>query len=784
MKRKKEFNGITVFLSALGMAAACFLPFLIRDGGFFVYFGDYNAQQLPFYMKVHDAVRNGSFFWDMGTDLGSSIYTSYSFYLLGSPFFWLTVLFPKGAIPYLLPVFMIVKTAIASLGGYLYCRTLVKDPMNACIGGLLYGFSGFAVVSLVFHHFGEVIAFFPFYLLAAKGLGDERKYGRFACMTALMAVMNYFFFIGEAVFFILYFLVRFTIDKKMARKEKWLCAMRLSIEGLIGIFISAFFLYPSLLSVAGNQRATQSVFEKSPFFYTEVKTYLALIKGLVLPPDLISNATLFGTEEGAVASVSLFLPLFAFSGVVAYFIQKKGWDLHKKMCLLCLVLACIPLGNSLFTLGNATYYARWFFMPLLLMAAMTASALENFDRSAFSRGTILWGCMVGLFLLIHWITKSPNVEASELFTIENRSDLELEIAIGIGCLLILVYLVFIMDHKRKRNNTAVFLRCTALCCVGTMLLHIYTGYTKVSDYGRYSFRIQSLATVSATVPKEDNFFRIESDTSDANYGLFHNLPSISGFVSTVSSSIMDFYSFAGLERKVSSQIPYNRPGIRCLLSARYFLQNEQCAEDYAFVSDKLLTGYKKTGEENGFGIYENENYLHMGAVFTDYMKRSQYETLSEEEKDLVLVYALIAEDETAARLSTQPGMHELTVDDFREKDAGTEENFSGQCETINTCSAEKFTYSDTKLEFSYEQGKDGLAFLSVPYSDGFSAYSDGKEGEILLIDGGLMAIPLSAGSHTITLCYHEPGLSEGIVVSVIGLSSLVVWILIHRRRKF
>ena len=96
---KKEWNGRTVFFLAMAMTLICFLPFLIRDKGLFIYFGDYNMQQVPFYLKIHEAVRNGHFFWDMTTDLGSSIYTSYSFYLLGSPFFWITVPFPKQAVP-------------------------------------------------------------------------------------------------------------------------------------------------------------------------------------------------------------------------------------------------------------------------------------------------------------------------------------------------------------------------------------------------------------------------------------------------------------------------------------------------------------------------------------------------------------------------------------------------------------------------------------------------------------------------------------------------------------
>ena len=391
---KKEWNGRTVFFLAMAMTLICFLPFLIRDKGLFIYFGDYNMQQVPFYLKIHEAVRNGHFFWDMTTDLGSSIYTSYSFYLLGSPFFWITVPFPKQAVPYLLPFLQMIKIALACLGGYYYSRQFVKDTRCACLSGLLYGFSGFTLVSLVFNHFGEVVAFFPFYLLAADRLAQKKNYGLFSLLTALMAITNYFFFFGEVLFLLLYLLIRYGTDTARHMKEKLSLLARFIAELLTGVFLSAFFLLPSLLAVAGNTRLSETIFDRNPLIYSDVRTYLALLKNLILPPDTIQGETLFGTEEGTLASLSLFLPLFAGCGVIAYFIQKKGWDFFKKLCLVCLLLAVIPLGNSLFVAGNATYYTRWFFMPLLLMAVMTASAVESFEPKPFTVGTLFWGGML------------------------------------------------------------------------------------------------------------------------------------------------------------------------------------------------------------------------------------------------------------------------------------------------------------------------------------------------------------------------------------------------------
>ena len=88
---KPKGKAWTSFWIALVMAAALFLPFMIMDKGYFIYYGDFNVQQIPFYQLAHDCVRSGDIFWNWNTDLGANFIGSYPFYLLGSPFFWLTL---------------------------------------------------------------------------------------------------------------------------------------------------------------------------------------------------------------------------------------------------------------------------------------------------------------------------------------------------------------------------------------------------------------------------------------------------------------------------------------------------------------------------------------------------------------------------------------------------------------------------------------------------------------------------------------------------------------------
>lgn len=152
------------FVYGIGISFLFFIPFIIYDKGYFLFYGDFNVQQVPFYQMAHDAVRSGSFGWSWTTDLGANFIGSYSFYLLGSPFFWLTLPFPSAAVPYLMGPLLILKFGCASLTGYVYLKRYVQNQNFAVIGGMLYAFSGFSVYNIFFNHFHEAIVFFPLML--------------------------------------------------------------------------------------------------------------------------------------------------------------------------------------------------------------------------------------------------------------------------------------------------------------------------------------------------------------------------------------------------------------------------------------------------------------------------------------------------------------------------------------------------------------------------------------------------------------------------------------------
>ena len=198
---------LKTFLIALATAAVIFVPAMIWDHGYFLFVGDFNSQQIPFYMTAHDAIRSGQWGWNWYTDIGANFIGSYSFYLLGSPFFWLTVPLSSRLVPYMMGPLLILKFGCATLFSTMYFKRYVKNEQFAMLGGLLYAFCGFSIYNIFFNHFHEPLIFFPLMLISLDDLMEKGSHGSFALAVALNALINYYFFFGEVVFIIIYFFV-------------------------------------------------------------------------------------------------------------------------------------------------------------------------------------------------------------------------------------------------------------------------------------------------------------------------------------------------------------------------------------------------------------------------------------------------------------------------------------------------------------------------------------------------------------------------------------------------
>lgn len=76
---------------------------------------------------------------------------------------------------------------------------------------------------------------------------------------------------------------------------------------------------------------------------------------------------------------------------------------------------------------------------------------------------------------------------------------------------------------------------------------------------------------------------------------------------------------------------------------------------------------------------------------------------------------------------------------------------------------------------------DSCLFMTIPYDDGWTILVDNEEVEAEIVLGGLMAVPLSIGSHTIQLKFTPKGLWIGVIASLLSLAAFFVLCYIQYR---
>jgi uncharacterized membrane protein YfhO len=77
---------------------------------------------------------------------------------------------------------------------------------------------------------------------------------------------------------------------------------------------------------------------------------------------------------------------------------------------------------------------------------------------------------------------------------------------------------------------------------------------------------------------------------------------------------------------------------------------------------------------------------------------------------------------------------------------------------------------------------DGLLFLSIPYSTGWSATVDGVPAPVMRANVAFSGIAITGGTHLIELHYATPGLRTGILISLIALLLTAVLVFLTERR--
>ncbi len=770
LKPQKDKIWSTFFI-ALGVAAAFLVPFIIYDNGYFIFYGDFNAQQIPFYKLAHEAVRSGNIFWSFETDLGANFIGSYSFYLLGSPFFWLTIPFPTYFVPYLMGPLLILKFAFAALTAYAFLRRFVRNPFSAQIGALLYAFSGFSIYNIFFNHFHEALIVFPLLLLSLELLITENKRGFFAFMVCISAVTNYFFFFGMVVFAVIYFFVRVFSNCIKPRFSRFLVML---FEAVLGLAMSAVILLPAILAILDNSRVSSINMGWNAIMYGKEQIYLNIIECFFFPPDLPARPVFFPGADVKWSSLGGWLPLFGMVGVFAFCGARKGHWIKRIICV-SFVMAMFPILNSAFYAFNTSYYARWFYMPILMMCLATAVAIEDADINWNSAWKWVGFITLAFTLVIGFFPQKVGSGEEEkiIFGLYSQDDSPMYILrFFITCGVSILSLLFVRLLMRIRNEGKLktfYKSALVLLCVITVTYSaIFVGTGKTHSFSSKEVMIPQLIEGEVNLENSENY-RVDVYDGVDNTAMYLGLSSINAFHSVVPASIMEFYEFIGITRDVASRPEVSYEALRSFLSVKYLLNRDNGDSFLNSFNKPSITGFKYKESQSGYYIYENKNYIPYGFSYDYYMTEEDCAGYTGDTLVRLMLKAVLLSDYDALKYS-----HLLrSIDELKghnSYDFSTslvnDDTLADDCQKLATTSAVSFERDNGGFTATVIREKANLVFFSVPYEDGWSATVNDGEVEIIKANKGFMAVVVPAGTSIIRFDYKTPGLEIGLYTTL------------------
>lgn len=797
VKSKYWQTFILAFLTALLL----FLPISLRDamlGQPFHYAGDYNSQSMLFWQYANQFIKDGgSFSWE--TELGSGFVNSYSYYMLGSPFFWASLWIPSKWMPWAMVPLFCFKFAFAGAGGYLWAKRWVKNPQYAMLAGMLYAFCGYNIYSIFYDSFVDVTALFPYLLAALDDAIIDKRRGCFSIWVAVSLLINYYFFIGEAIFLILYFICMLLGKKYILTGKLFL---RMAVETVLGIAMGAVLVIPAALSLMQNPRISSSLNDYDFIVYGEPQKYMAIFASMFIMPDAPYQNTLFSQSGTQWQNVCAYLPVVGITGGVALCRAERKHPFARVMKF-CIICAFVPMLNAIFTLENATYYARWYYMPILILCGATAMVLDNDElyqaewKDAWKTVFICTAAFVALELV------PSNVELLGLKLGVTSSASIFWILWGISIAGVVLCGFVCKKYRKTEEYISVMMSSVMVFSFIYGEAHmLLTRYVTDTDTGEHTWYAgyEDLDNVAKLLPQGE-WYRIDSNTI-TNYNLALGFSSEDFFSSTVSPGIFSFYMEAGHGRTVMPLDGQPNYALRSLLGVKYLmvgaedekawsadasgtkvtinnsnagnalqlLKDSEDTTDTVYIPQEWAVNWEERGRTEETIVYENQNFIPMGFAYDYYITKDQLADVDADVRSNLLLKAIVLNDEQVGRYGDilQP----LPEKEFQNLNF---ESFKKDCADRRKQTADTFETNNYGFTATTSFDTDELVFFSVPYEkNAFTATVNGEPVDVEEVDCGLMAIPVPAGEADIVVTYHTPGLKEGVTISITGL---IIWIL-------
>jgi len=791
---------------------------------------DMYHQYFPFLTEFFHKLRGGeSVFYSWNAGIGSNFIALYAYYL-ASPINWLCILVPEAYLMEFMSYLVIVKIGLCGLTASFYLSKHFNTRHIAiAFFSLFYAMSGYMAAYNWNVMWLDCIVLAPLILLGLECLVKEGKY-KLYCLSLGIAIMsNYYICIMICIFLVLYFLI---VLLPLAEKKIKACLYFFTFSLLAG-GIGALFLIPEVFALQLSRFSSAD-------FPSTLKSYFSIF-------DVLARHFMnVGIETGLDHWPNIYCSV-AIMVLFPLYIANKQIEVKEKigkLALLFVMLISFSYNIPTFIWHGMNYPdslpARQSFLYILLLLTVCLDAflhIKEADKTelaaavcagfvflllaqklvsddAFSAKTWL---LSGIFMVIYAILLYLYREQERLpMYLVCLSVVVIVVEAGANTMLTSLSTVSRPDYlknygtyhelqsEQALNDTVEFYRYEKLDrkTNNDAMLQNYPSLSMFSSttnglvnhfYDRYGMRNSKVFycsdgmtplmgailsrgyTFSSEKLPEDNMYQLIKE-QDGVY-LYQNTYSLPlGFCiapnETFETMLIDDKDTAfGIvaENKDDGMLPVNRQNNLALrLGAEGDLFTEIYSEDNAGFStievtyDTHVFAYCDTTKHSKIVAYAGEEEL---------------KTFSKLSNKYILDLGYHKAGSTITLKSEKEETLHLTAYSFDEEYFGELINY------LSEDTLEILDMSSDKLSGTVVASRDGYLVLSIPYDPGFTVIVDGIETEAVLFEDMMLAVPITAGEHSISISFYPQGMGAGVLVTCISILLFVGICFIEKRRE-
>ena len=619
-----------------------------KNGRSFVWMTDGFKQHYLFLEDFHRSIKEGfsSFSWSLG--LGLDKIGQLSYYILGDPFAYISLLFPASALKYIYSILVILRMYCVGLSFIYYCNYHKKDKYATLIGALVYTFSGFILYAAIRHpFFTNTAIWLPLMFLGIDKILKEGKYKLFTIITAISAISNYYFFYMMTILTFIYAITKFFNEyRDKGIKTFWSKFIKTLLCYIIGVLSASILLLPTIYTFSNNSRGIDFGFTYYDFDY-----YANLIT--------MNTKTPFWTKTYVAPIVLAILPI-----AILNFKKNKENRTYLINLAIQTIILLIPFLGSMMN-GFSFQSNRWVFAySFVLSYLLTLNIRKDLIYSPREFKTVKKYLVLYLVLWYFLSGSTGSFPALSIFIAFAFLIIMVARCIDYKVLKSEQQFIYVEDYK-KQSSTKIKDRVKYVLliflCIDILFFswqRIYrSGYSlEFLNYSSIDSRYDSLIkklyhfndAIDYIKSNDNSFYRIATNVYESNNeslryrfnGLNTYLSVGNKYITALSRDLMILNN-----AKTNPLREFDsRTRITTLLGTKYYVASEKNKNYVPY-------GYKKVHDitdinypQNTAQIYENENYLPIGVFYNNYILKQDYDKLTALEKEQLMLKATVVEN--------------------------------------------------------------------------------------------------------------------------------------------